>query len=530
MRAVTGEGAAKHGSNAGAKFSVRDVPSSEAGSMINGVAIRDDAVLAYFRPPGVGGESNAAFGLLEPELIGKETRDGRAHYRIAAKSIAGNPVTIWVEVDTSLVSRIIMQQGKTRALSLVETLYRNQRINPQLAGEDFAVAAPSGDAFPSAEKMGFGSVVDLVKQADVQVTDKSEPSEAVVAAPPPVASVERGASVKAGEQALSYEQMSGIVLIEGDGGTASGFMTKIRGVDFVVTNLHVLGGNKKLTLKTLSGTEIPVQGIFGAAGCDVAIIRVPAGQGELKLSEDVLKTSKIGDKVVVVGNRQGGGVATQISGNIVGIGPNRLEVDANFEPGNSGSPIVNLATGEVVAVASYSETRRVSVDDAPASARGAPSRAPAQVEKRWFGYRLDGISKWEAIDLAKWNAQEARIEAFRDMSEALVAVLRLQFSTARRHPRLNSLISNFEAKMRSVGGSGLAAATEVKDLFRVIRSISEDGVNDLKNGDYYDYYRTSLYWETSIPAQLDYRKEIVDVLKKYEANSSAYLSRMRGGN
>jgi hypothetical protein len=75
----------------------------------------------------------------------------------------------------------------------------------------------------------------------------------------------------------------------------------------------------------------------------------------------------------------------------------------------------------------------------------------------------------------------------------------------------------------------LTAANEIKDLFRVIRSISDDGVRDLENGPYYDYYRSSLYWETSIPAQLEYRKAIIEVLKKYEANSSLFLSRMRNG-
>ena len=69
----------------------------------------------------------------------------------------------------------------------------------------------------------------------------------------------------------------------------------------------------------------------------------------------------------------------------------------------------------------------------------------------------------------------------------------------------------------------------MKDLFGVIRTISEDGVKDLSTGDYYDYFRTCLYWENSIESQLDYRRRIVDVLKKYEANSSLYLSRMRNG-
>lgn len=334
-------------------------------------------------------------------------------------------------------------------------------------------------------------------------------------------------------QALSYEQMSGIVLIEGDGGTATGFMTKIRGVDFVVTNLHVLSGNKKISLKTLRGEEIPMQGIFGAAGSDIALIRITNGQGDLRLAEDVFKTSKIGDKVVVVGNRRGGGVATQLAGNIMGIGPTRVEVNANFEPGNSGSPIMNLSTGEVVGVASYSETRRIDVEDTGDKASkpaGTETEAAKKVEKRWFGYRVDSVAKWEAIDLEKLNAQGERVEKFHELSDALVAVLKMDFNEARRHPRLNATIFAFEARVRAVGGTGLAAGTEVKDFFRVVRTISEDGVNELKNGDYYDYFRTCLYWEDNIPAQLEYRRDITDALRKYEANPTGFLSRMRARN
>jgi S1-C subfamily serine protease len=429
-----------------------------------------------------------------------------------------------------LVVRTIVHSNRPRGAMVVETLYNNQRTKAVFVSADFSIVAPPSNEVPTEGIMGFGSVGELVKMIDLKPT--GQPGAAGIAEVPNKPEEPPAAPVAPADgQALSYEQMSGIVLIEGDGGTATGFMTKIRDVDFVVTNLHVLGGNKKISLKTLRGEEVPVLGIFGAAGSDIAIIRIAKGQGELKLAEDVLKTSKIGDKVVVVGNRQGGGVATQTQGSIVGVGPTRIEVNANFEPGNSGSPIVNLTTGEVVGVASYSETRRLEVEETGGSAARAARRSEApKVEKRWFGYRLDSIAKWEAVDLTKWNAQEGRIETFRDLSEALVAVLRLDFNTARRHPRLSSLITSFEARMQASGGTGINAATEVKDLFRVIRSISDDGVRDLTNGDYYDYFRTSLYWETSIPAQLEYRKSIIEVLKKYEANSAGYLSRMRGGN
>ncbi len=547
-----GNQAPEFGKQQNDRFDLKGPPAADFGIRLksllssNGV---NELVVAQFEPPANGFETARPFTVMNPEFTEDSVKDPSLHV-IRGKTRSGGDVVVWIDKATLLVNRTLIytresysgqmgpmgspnsQAAARTMVSIHEAVYRAQLANPAFQRTDFVLQTPSviGPIDTTVHEW-------LPQQALLALTDEKKPAgqssgdvslSDTSSSAPAVATV---APVVVDAQALSHEQMSGIVLIEGDGGTGTGFMTKIRDLDFVVTNLHVLGRNKKISLKTLSGQEIPIQGIFGAAGSDIAIIRIGNGQGSLKLAEDVFKTSKIGDKVVVVGNRQGGGVATQTAGSILGVGPTRVEVNANFEPGNSGSPIVNLSTGEVVGVASYSETRRVEVDETEsAEARANGKAAPAKVEKRWFGYRIDGITKWESIDLAKWNAQGARIEAFTEMSEALVAVLKLDFNAARRHPRLNSLIANFEAKLRNSGSNSVTAATAVKDLFYVIRSISEDGVRDLTNGDYYDYYRTCLYWEDSIPAQLDYRKSIVEVLKKYEANSAGYLSRMRGGN
>ena len=544
-------GPAKRGYYLGVKFMVQDIAPDPFNAMVAsrlGGNAGEDLVLRHFQAQPSVSEGTLPLGLIEPEMIGREMSNGRPVCRIAAKTSGGNPIMLWIDPKSFLILRSIVQRAGAgmagKRIVAVESFYNNQQMNPAFAASDFVIGAPPTFERLAADQMGFGTVADLVKLAEIApVSDAGgvagtspssppapvSPSSPAVPAEdpaPPVATT----PVPAGGQALSQEQMSGIVLIEGDGGTATGFMTKIRDVDFIVTNLHVLEGNKKLKLKTLRGEEIPMLGVFGAVGSDIAILRIGNGQGELKLATDVFSSSKIGDKVVVVGNRLGGGVATQTDGSIVGVGPTRIEVNANFEPGNSGSPIVNLGTNEVVGVATYSETRRVEVDDRTATAANSSASPASKVEKRWFGYRLDSVSKWEAIDLAKWNAQSERIDKFRETSEALHAFIRLDFKKARQHPRLTSILDNFDAKYRSSGGNSITAATEVKDLFRVIRSISDDGVKDLTSGDYYDYFRTCLYWETSIPAQLEYRKDIIEVLKKYEANSSLYVSRMRGGN
>ncbi|MET0262025.1 MAG: serine protease, partial [Rariglobus sp.] len=488
----------KQGLNQSGRIMIRDVPAEQFNAMVNarlGGRAASDVVMRHFQGLAVESTGGMALGLIEPAIIGRENR-GRSTYRIVAKTTEGHPITLWVEQETFLIVRTIVQRPRiarppfngervpppsttgSNMVTAVETFYNNQRIDPSFNSTDFSIPSSAPDEQATAEQMGFSPVADIVKLAEIKpftgtpsAVDGNESDDSVDATKPAEAENEPVAG-----QALSYEQMSGIVLIDGDGGTASGFMTKIRDVDFVVTNLHVLVGNKKFTLKTLSGEEIQPLGIFGAVGSDIAIIRIGKGQGDLRLTSDVFKTSKIGDKIVVVGNRRGGGVATQTNGSIKGIGPNLIEVDANFQSGNSGSPIVNLSTNEVIGVATYSETRRVEVDG-PAS--NLPiSNSSTQVEKRWFGYRLDSVSKWEAIDLNRWNAQSERLTKFRETSEALHEVIKFEFKAARQHPRLTGILDSFEARYRSSGSNSLTAATEIKDLFRVIRTISDDGMRD----------------------------------------------------
>jgi len=478
-----------------------------------------------------GSDDGSVLGLQNPRLAGEETWNRHAAYRVEGATARGWPAVVWIDKESGLVLRTIIQDNRMGGpRRMVNEAVYETTVGARFASSDFAGLPPDRGLLAESMRltdaqMGFGDAGTLAQEMS-GAGGGTKPAAPAVSAP-----AAAPAPAVAEAQALAPGEMEGIVLIDGDEGTATGFMTRIRGVDFVVTNQHVLGQNKKITLKDLHGNVVPVQGIFGAVGSDIALLRIAKGGGSLKVAGDVLKSVKIGDKVVVVGNRLGGGVATQTSGQVLGVGPTRIEVNANFEPGNSGSPIFDLATHEVVGVATYAETRRITVEEGSSASRygGQLSSEPAKVEKRWFGYRLDGITKWEAINLDKWHAQSERIGKFRDLSEALASVVRLDFRSAASNERLAPYIGDFEAHVAQMQRDPVGIARAVKDLMRTMRSIAEVGINDLSSDDYYDYYRTCLYWEDSIPRQVEYRKAIVEVLKKYEANSNAYVSRLRNG-
>ncbi len=318
-------------------------------------------------------------------------------------------------------------------------------------------------------------------------------------------------------------------MIEGNKGLATGFIAKVHDIPVIVTNLHVLGDNDKLSIKTLQGDPIAVQGVIGAVGSDIALLRIakPEGTGAAPLATatNVLSSSKIGDKIVVVGNRLGGGVATQVSGRIIGLGPNRLEVDAAFQPGNSGSPIFNVSNGEVIGVATYAETVTVQLENTKSNpaGRSSPADNGLKRETRWFGYRLDAVSKWESIDWNQWQAQTKQINAFRADSMALRDFLVDNTRSARTNARMNKILNDFETRLKLPRNAAPAARMdEVKTLVSALKGFANTGVSDLSSSQFYDYFRSSLYWETSVPEQLKFRNLIIDALKESEAEVRAY--------
>jgi hypothetical protein len=132
----------------------------------------------------------------------------------------------------------------------------------------------------------------------------------------------------------------------------------------------------------------------------------------LPMHEDVGAGVAVGDDVLVLGNSQGSGVVTEIPGKVVGIGPDLVEVDAKFVEGNSGSPIVHLKSGKVIAIATFLTLHNTSVIDKDSPFDGI----------RRFGYRLDVAKDWEYPELARFAAEAEAIRQRKHVTEMLAAV------------------------------------------------------------------------------------------------------------
>ncbi len=141
-----------------------------------------------------------------------------------------------------------------------------------------------------------------------------------------------------------------LIIVQGDDSVGSGFVMEMgEGKKYFVTNKHVVDGQKRVAAFRLDGKELHLGSFEVAVNRDLVRFELPITVDALKAYEG---TPNIHDNVYVFGNSDGAGVATDLSGQIVGVGPDDVEVSVPFVQGNSGSAVLN-EQGEVIGVATY---------------------------------------------------------------------------------------------------------------------------------------------------------------------------------
>jgi hypothetical protein len=234
---------------------------------------------------------------------------------------------------------------------------------------------------------------------------------------------------------LVQSHTDAFVIIKGRDGSGSGFIARMGNQTFLFSNIHVVADMVQPTFMRLDNVPMTPGAAEAAAGPDITryLLNQPPAN-PLEIMTDVDANVRIGDDVVVLGNSGGGGVVTNIKGIIQGIGPDRLEVSAEFIPGNSGSPIIHAKSGKVIGIATYL-TRRM--DEFAPKSPGAqpPMTTPGQstppraadlgaIVVRRYGYRIDTVARWEPVHWPTFQAEARQIQQMSDLSEDIVGFLR----------------------------------------------------------------------------------------------------------
>ena len=326
---------------------------------------------------------------------------------------------------------------------------------------------------------------------------KTQGADSSQAQAPPSASISPEMQQKAADLVKACH--NDLVFVTGKEGAGSGFIAVLGKSNLLFTNAHVAAGITNAGFKTLDDTAVQSGAASVAVGRDVFSIAQPAGGAPLEIMQDVDTNAGIGDEVVVLGNAGGQGVINTITGRIVGVGGDRVEVDAPFVPGNSGSPIIHLKTGKVIGVATYLVVNNYDL---------ATSEKNARPVIRRFGYRLDNIKQWQTVDWRSFYAQAAEMEKietltgdlgdfFRDLGENKGGV------TPGRHtnPVIKNRIDQWLAD-RSGNRSGADIGIANENFLSFLKVACQADVTAGRQHMSYDYFQRELVEQQQIRDQM----------------------------
>jgi hypothetical protein len=292
-----------------------------------------------------------------------------------------------------------------------------------------------------------------------------------------------------------------LVFVTGSNGAGSGFLATLGKANFLVTNAHVAAGVKGAGFKSLDGQEVKPGAPAVAVGHDIFVMQAPQGGRPFQVMSGVDSNASIGDAVVVLGNAEGAGVINSISGKIVGLGTNLVEVDAPFVPGNSGSPIIHLKTGKVIGVATYLTIKNFDP---------ATKQLIREPIVRRFGYRLDSVKTWQPVN---WNAFAAQALEIKNIEELTTDFVRLLNDLAKHHkltpgmhtnPAIKSRIEWWESQKRG-RMSPQDSATVDQNFLGFLKTAAQADVATARQQITYDYFQRPL------AEQQKARNEISDV-------------------
>ncbi len=293
---------------------------------------------------------------------------------------------------------------------------------------------------------------------------------------------------------LTREFSSSLVFIEGKAGAGSGFVCSIGGKKFVVTNQHVVAGNPGTKFTLLDRSPIQTGQAAAAVGHDIMTFALLSDTKAMEMMTDVEKNAAIGDDVSVLGNSNGDRVIAPIAGKLVGIGPDRVEVSAEFVHGNSGSPIVHLKSGKVIGIATYATVRRID------SITGRPKEPP---EVKRFGFRLDSVKKWEPV---AWPAYSAEFKTLENVEARTNDFLK--FLLTRRLEVAAYGDSAIRGAMERYANAGKGTAlvkaaplSAAKDLLNSLRSACDSDIAQALSLVRYDFFRRRLGEQQKLRAE-----------------------------
>lgn len=288
-----------------------------------------------------------------------------------------------------------------------------------------------------------------------------------------------------------------LVFIEGGGGAGSGFICRMSDGVFVCTNQHVVAGMPTVKITRLDNARITAGVVQAAVGHDLMRLSIADASKPLVAMDNVEAEARIGDEVFVLGNSEGARVIQPLTGKLLGIGPDRIEVSAAFVPGNSGSPIVHAKTGKVIGIATYLAQRRYSeLADQP------------DTRVRRFGYRLDSAKQWQPVAWHVFQAERAefeKVEALTKDFARLIEAIRTDASVdgaSFSSSAVSRPVRDFVAAVGRRGVSGADRARAVQQFLASLRGATQADIVQARQRFRYDFFQRAINEEAEVRQEM----------------------------
>lgn len=233
---------------------------------------------------------------------------------------------------------------------------------------------------------------------------------------------------------LSTMVQESLVIVSAGEATGSGFIVEMEGKQYVVTNCHVISGARDVSLKMLNGRILKTVTLELADKSDLA--RISFSSDEPVKALTIVPTAPVMyEPISVMGNSDGAGVVTELSGKVLAVGPDNVEVDSPFVRGNSGSPVLNQE-GQVMAVASF--VSRVKPD------QDWVKKGTRFEEARRFAIRLNIAHQWKPVEWEDFYRQTIMQHDIEALILDLARILPAWINTPERKQAIDYLMTYSE--------------------------------------------------------------------------------------
>ena len=193
------------------------------------------------------------------------------------------------------------------------------------------------------------------------------------------------------DEATAAQKISPFILtLKGDQGSGSGFVLKRGSKFYLVTNAHVVEGNKNIKVASIN-KEFPMPSqILVSKTRDIVMAELSGFDAGLESQTDFSQV-RIGDITIALGNSSGAGVSRLVKGKVLGIGNDLVETDGAYVQGNSGSPIIHLNSGKVLGVVTFVES----------SPKDKLVERSDLTDLRYFAQRIDNLTDDDMVAISE---------------------------------------------------------------------------------------------------------------------------------